>query len=192
MTALQASATSIIYGQPVAFTANVTASSIPNGNVTFKDGTSSLGTATLDNSGLITFSTSAIPAGSHSITAVYNGNAIFLSSTSPAIALNVAQAAATANMTCSLNPSTYGQAITFGVSVRALSPATSIPTGNVTFKDGTSSLGTATLDNSGLATFSTSTISVGSHTINSVYSGDNNFIGVSANLTTRLIVIQHL
>jgi len=43
--------------------------------VTFKDGTTTLGMATLSGSGQATFSTSALTTGSHAITAVYGGDA---------------------------------------------------------------------------------------------------------------------
>ena len=69
------------------FTATVTAKSpgggIPTGTVTFKDGPSTLGTATLNGSGQAMFTTSTLAAGSHSITASYGGDANFKGSTSP-------------------------------------------------------------------------------------------------------------
>ena len=45
----------------------------PTGSVTFKDGGTVLGTGVLDGSGVATYSTSALAAGSHSITAEYAG-----------------------------------------------------------------------------------------------------------------------
>src|SRR5262249_38463228 len=44
---------------------------VPTGSVTFMDGAVSLGSATLDASGRGSFSTSALKAGAHSVTAVY-------------------------------------------------------------------------------------------------------------------------
>ena len=63
------------YGQPVAFTATVTAQNggTPTGSVTFYDGTTALGTQPLSN-GTAQYSTSALTGGSHSITAVYLGD----------------------------------------------------------------------------------------------------------------------
>ena len=69
------------------FTATVTAKSpgggIPTGTVTFKDGPSTLGTATLNGSGQAMFTTSTLAAGSHPITASYGGDANFKGGTSP-------------------------------------------------------------------------------------------------------------
>jgi Bacterial Ig-like domain (group 3)/FG-GAP repeat len=89
-TALSASATSISVGQNVTFTATVSASSTPDGSVTFYDGTTALGTGTLNSSGVATYSTTSLAAGSHSITAAYGGNSTFAASTSAATTVTVA------------------------------------------------------------------------------------------------------
>ncbi|HEY6352370.1 MAG TPA: SBBP repeat-containing protein [Candidatus Angelobacter sp.] len=74
-----------IVGQKVTFTANVAPAcgsvGAPAGSVTFSDGTNTLGTATLA-SGQAGFSTSALSAGPHSITAAYSGDSNFNPSTS--------------------------------------------------------------------------------------------------------------
>jgi N-acetylneuraminic acid mutarotase len=74
------------HGNPVTFTATVKSltTGTPTGSVTFKDGTTTLGTGTL-SSGKATFTTSTLAVGTHSITAVYGGDANFTGSTSPAL-----------------------------------------------------------------------------------------------------------
>jgi hypothetical protein len=62
-----------------------------------------------------------------------------------------------------------------------------IPTGTVTFKDGTITLGTATLDNTGTATFTTTALAIGSHPISAVYAGDNNFNGSTSGVLTETV-----
>ena len=160
------------FGQGVTFTATVTASSgTPTGTVTFKNGTVTLGTGTLSG-GSATFTTATLTVGTHSITAVYNGDANFAPSTSPALSQVVNQAASTTSVVSSVNPSAVGQAVTFTATVR---PATSgTPTGTVTFSDGATVLGTGTLS-LGKATFTTSALAVGSHSITASYGGDTNF-----------------
>ena len=68
-------------GQSITFAATVTAaapaSGTPSGTVNFLDGTSSLGTKTLDASGQATLTTSALAAGSHTVTAQYSGGGSF-------------------------------------------------------------------------------------------------------------------
>src|SRR6185312_11382191 len=51
----------------------------------FKDGSTSLGTASLDGAGQATITTSALTLGTHAITAVYSGDSAFGSSTSPTL-----------------------------------------------------------------------------------------------------------
>jgi hypothetical protein len=70
-------------GRPVTFTATVTGVTVPpTGTVTFMDGATNLGSATLNVLGQAVFSASSLAMGNHSITAVYGGNARFFSSTS--------------------------------------------------------------------------------------------------------------
>jgi hypothetical protein len=72
-------------GQAVTFTATVTPGfgGPANGTVTFKSGGVGIGTATLNTTThKAKFTTAKLTVGKHSITAVYNGNAHFLSSVS--------------------------------------------------------------------------------------------------------------
>jgi hypothetical protein len=84
--ALAASATSLVRGQPMTFTATVVpvvaAQITPTGTVDFFDATThvNLGQASLVG-GIATFSTSALSAGRHVITATYSGDGDFSAST---------------------------------------------------------------------------------------------------------------
>jgi hypothetical protein len=71
----------------VTLTATVTSTigGTPTGSVTFYDGTTQLGSPTLDNTGTATLSVSFLTAGSHSITAKYNGDTNFNTITSTAM-----------------------------------------------------------------------------------------------------------
>jgi Bacterial Ig-like domain (group 3)/MBG domain (YGX type) len=73
----------------------------------------------------------------------------------------------------SLNPSTFGNAITFTANVTALGGGT--PTRSVTFFDGATSLGSSTLSSSGSATLTVSSLATGTHAITATYGGDTNF-----------------
>ena len=87
-TALTSSSNPSSFGQPVTFTASVAPTTsgqpVPTGTVNFMDGSTQLGTGTLNASGLATFtsSPSTLTLGNHSITAVYGGDSNFSSSTS--------------------------------------------------------------------------------------------------------------
>jgi hypothetical protein len=69
-TTVTASNPSVVFGQPVTFTAQVTPPT--SGKVTFLDGGSVLGSATLQ-SGAAAFTTSSLLGGAHAITAQYDG-----------------------------------------------------------------------------------------------------------------------
>ena len=70
-------------GQPVTFAATVKGNGgTPTGPVTFTDGVTTLGTASLDNSGQATFITSTLTIGSHAIIANHGGDPNFLGSRS--------------------------------------------------------------------------------------------------------------
>jgi hypothetical protein len=138
------------FGQSVTFTATVTGLIVtPTGTVTFKDGATTLGIGSLNGSGQATFSTGALSAGDHSITAVYGGDLLYNPSTSSVLTQTVNQASSTTSVSSSANPSSFGQSVTFTATVTG-----SGATGTVTFKDGATTLGTGTLS-SGTATFAT-------------------------------------
>ncbi|HLZ43836.1 MAG TPA: FG-GAP-like repeat-containing protein [Candidatus Sulfotelmatobacter sp.] len=89
-TALVSSLNPSNLGQAVTFTATVTPQpgfykGTPTGTITFSDGDASLGNSSLNSSGVAIFSTSNLSLGTHSITATYNGDANFGSSTSSAL-----------------------------------------------------------------------------------------------------------
>jgi hypothetical protein len=160
--------------QSVVFTAVVvpSAGGTTTGTVTFLDGTTSLGTATI-SSNVAQLSLSSLSVGSHSVTAKYSGDGNFTSSTSSAVTQTVNQATTTTTVGSNLNPATFGQSVTFTVTVQPSASGT--PTGTVTLLDGTTSLGTSSLPSGGTAQFTVGGWSAGSHSITAVYSGDANF-----------------
>ena len=98
--ALTATANPVSYGQPAMFSATVSvvapASGTLSGIVTFKDGSTTLGTGTLNATNQATFTTTnRLLAGTHSITAVFGGNTNFSTGTSGAFSLTVGKLALT-------------------------------------------------------------------------------------------------
>jgi hypothetical protein len=173
-------------GQAVTFTATVKPASgtgTPTGTVTFNDSATVLGMGTLSG-GTVTFVTSGLGAGVHSITAVYGGDANFSGSTSPVLLQTVNQAPTSTSVTSSNSSSNRGAPVTFTATV--MSSATGTPTGTVTFQDGTSMLGAGTLSG-GRATFTTSGLITGPHSITAVYGGDANFTGSTSPVLTQTI-----
>jgi hypothetical protein len=165
-----------VFGQNVNFTATVNAklpgSGTPTGTVTFLDGASTLGTASL-SSGKATLK-AKLAVGTHNITISYGGDANFNASTSATLTQTVNKDATTTVVTSSLNPSVSGQAVTFTATVTANTPGSGTPGGAVTFLDGSTTLGIRSLS-SGKATFTTSSLSTGVHSITAVYHGNSSF-----------------
>ena len=177
--ALGSSANPSTAGQSVTFTATVTPGSA-TGTVTFKDGSTTLGTGSLSG-GKATLTTSALTAGGHSITAVYGGDANLTGSTSSAVSQTVNKVANTVTLGSSANPSAPGQSVTFTATVTPGSP-----TGTVTFKDGATTLGTGSLSG-GKATLTTAALSNGSHSITAVYGGDATNAGSTSAPVTQAV-----
>lgn len=80
-----------------------------------------------------------------------------------------AESAAVPVLTSSLNPSVYGASVTFTATMP--SGSNPVPTGTVTFNDGTTALATVSLAG-GSASYTTSALVAGSHAITAAYSGD--------------------
>ncbi len=155
------------YGDSVTFTATVTAGA--TGSVTFKDGSTTIGSGSLGG-GVASFSTTTLTVATHNITATYNGDANYGTSTSSNLQQIVTKASSATSLGSSLNPSTYGQSVTFTATV---TPSTA--TGSVTFKDGSTTIGSGQLSG-GVASFSTSTLTAVSHAITAAYGGDTNYL----------------
>src|ERR1035437_7254217 len=100
-TNLAASPNPVTAGQALTLTATVpgSGSTAPSGTVSFLNGSTPLGTATLNASGVATLSTSSLAAGTYSLTVQYSGSTRFLSSTSAAVPVTVNASTKTTN-TC--------------------------------------------------------------------------------------------
>ncbi len=178
--------------QSVLLTATVSPNPGAGASITFRDGTTTLGSGTLNASGVATLTVAAgaltgspAPGTVHPLTALYAGSASFGASTSAVLNLPVTSApgpvlvATTTSVTSSPNPSTgFFTTVTFRATVTPAS-GTAIPAGSVTFRDGTTTLGTTTLNASGVATFTRLNflLATGSHNITAVYAGNANFSG---------------
>ncbi|MDP9418634.1 MAG: Ig-like domain-containing protein [Actinomycetota bacterium] len=165
-TFLASSANRSVFGQSVALTATVRSplAACVAGTVTFKDGATTLGSATT-NTGVATFATSSLSVGTHSVTASFAPDVrdYCTGSASGPIDQVVDKAPTSTELASSANPSGYGQPVTFTASVTSSSSACTA--GTVTFKDGATKLGSATTNGSGAASFATSSLSVGTHSI---------------------------
>ena len=190
-TGVASSASPSVFGQSVTFTATVIplapGAGTRTGTVTFKDGATTLGTGTLNGAGLATFSSSSLGIGSHSITAVYAGDANFTGSTSSALTQTVNQASTTTAITSDLpDPSLVGQPVPIVFTVPVTAPGGGTPTGNVTVTVNDASGNTCT----GTVASGTCSITLttpGSKTLTATYVGDTNFAGSASAGTAHTV-----
>ncbi|MGA2355472.1 MAG: Ig-like domain repeat protein [Terriglobales bacterium] len=155
------------YGQPVTFTATVGSpnGAIPDGEtVKFFDKAKEIGTGTT-SSGVATFTTSTLKSTTHDIKATYAGDETFATS-SGTVTQVVTPYSTSTTLTSSLNPSTYGQSVTWTATVTSTGPY--VPTGKVKF----AGLGTATLSG-GVATLTKIWLNTGTYAIAAEYEGDD-------------------
>ena len=193
VTAITSSLNPSTLGQSVTFTAEVLTAAgtgALTGTVSFSDGATVLTAAVPVNGTVATFATTALVVGSHSITATYSGDAAHSASTSSPplvqVVVNPASSPTVTGVTSSLNPSTFGQSVTFTAAVSAVAGTSSL-TGTVSFKDGGTVLATGVALNAGVATFATSALAVGSHSITAIYGGDSMHSGSTSTAVTQVV-----
>jgi probable HAF family extracellular repeat protein len=181
-TTLVASVDPIIVGQSVTFTATVTGTS-PTGAIQFMDGIASLGSPVALTSGTTSLTTSALTIGTHSITAVYPGDAANAASTSAVVNEVVSRNATATTVTSTANPANVGQFLTLSAAVTGGNP-----TGPVQFMDGTTTLRKPVALAGGQASITLAFITAGMHSITVVYNGDgNNTASTSAALNQKVL-----
>jgi uncharacterized protein (TIGR03382 family) len=188
---LSASAPTVVFGTPVNFTATITAATPgagqPTGLVLFRDGTTTIGTATLAG-GAASLSVDFLPTGTNNISAVYGGDANFSGGTTATVVETVTAAPTTTTLSGSPSSVQLGQIVTLTASVSSEGSGT--PAGNVTFTDTTTSTalatGPVTLDGSGMATLTVAGLGVGAHVLSAVYDGEGNFAGSSGTFTVTV------
>ena len=119
------------------------------------------------NTATFTVSNLAAAPSSNSITATYNGDINYATSTSNAINQVVQNTTVTSlSLSLGTNPSTASQSLTFKATVTP-----SAAGGTVTFFDGATQIGIGTLIG-GTATLTTSALTAGAHSLKAVYGGD--------------------
>lgn len=152
---------------------------VPVGWVTFLDGSASLGGAWLDKNGIAVLDTAILGAGTHNITARYQGTTtqenslptIFEPSTSAPVNVTITSIPTTTTLSASSGSPTAGTVDTFTASVSATSGT---PFGSVSFADNGVVLGTMALK-SGQAAFSTASLGSGAHSITATFNSNATF-----------------
>jgi hypothetical protein len=134
-----------------------------------------------------TFDTAALAVAGSPFTVRYRytSDGTFASTAATSV-LTVTKATPTVNVTdiagTTNGTSVFGQPVTFVATVTAAG----VPSGTITFFDGTVAIGTVSLDGSGRAMLPES-LSVGSHSITASYSGNENVLGKTSGLFTESV-----
>jgi hypothetical protein len=185
-TTLRASTATAAFGQAEVLTATVnSAAGAPIGSVTFLDGGTVLGTATLSAAGEATLVVS-LGVGTHVLTASFARTGGITGSSSAAVAVAVDRAATTLALGSSVNPAVTGKAVTFTATVAAVAPGVGTPGGTVTFFAGNKVVARVTLHGNGQARIRRFLARAGRFPIRAFYSGDAHFAASSQSLTVRV------
>jgi hypothetical protein len=172
-----------VFGQQVTFTAVVRpiapgSGSPQGGTVQFRVDGADFGSPVAVSGGQATKSTTALAVGSHGVTAFFSGDAGFNGSTGTLAAAQVVNnASTTTSVTSSVNPSVFGQRVTFTATLAPVAPGSGSPGGSVQFSVGGVSLGGPILLSAGTASISTNAVAVGTHAVTASYGGGANFNG---------------
>jgi len=185
---LSSSANPSVFGQPVSFTATVTAASpgsgTPTGAVQFAVDGSNVGSpVTLSGGSATSAPVSTLSVADHTVTASYSGDTDFSASSassSQQVDQKVGQAAVTTAVTANSATSVYGAPVALGATVTAASPGAGTPTGTVTFEVNGNPVGTPAALTNGAANETVSGLPGGSDSITASYSGDSNFAASTA------------
>jgi hypothetical protein len=184
-TALSSSLDPSTVGEGVTYTATVSPAAA-TGAVAFDEaGTPIAGcTAQPVSSGTAMCTVTNLAAGGHWITAVYSGDINYLNSTSPGLTQTVNKKATTMTVSSSLNPSTFGEGVTYTATLN-----TTAATGTVTFQDGGTTIPgcNAQTVNNGNATCTVADPTAGGHWIKAIYNGDNNYTSSSSSGFTQTV-----
>jgi hypothetical protein len=176
------------FGTKVTFSTAMTSALgvVPTGTMQYLDGATVLGSApvTLDstNSPVSTFSTATLMPGTHTLTAVYSGDANYGSTTSSAVTLVVTDANSSITLVSTPPQTTPGQQFTLTATV-ASTTGSGTPTGTVSFFDQNNvNLGTVALVG-GSASITQSQAALGNYSYTSSYSGDADYNPTTSSAT---------
>jgi hypothetical protein len=160
-------ASPVAQGTPVVLTATVNPPTAV-GSVQFMDGIATIGPSVMVTNGTASGTTSSLPGGSHSLTAVFTpaNPASYAPAVSPVVVFVVTGATATTITlaTSPASPVASGVPVTLTATV---APPTAV--GMVQFKDGANNLGNPVTVMGGSATGTTSTLVSGSHPLTAVF-----------------------
>ncbi len=148
---------------------------------------------TLNASGVATFATAALTAGSHSVVATYSGNATYATSASTTLTQVVNKASTTTTVRSSDTNGRVTDRITLTATTNVVAPGAGTRTGTVEFKlsNGTATIVLAPANHRGEwrhhFPVDPAGHQVGTWTLTATYSGDANFAGSVGTLANQRV-----
>jgi len=182
-----ASPSPVAAGQAVTLTATVTPTakyaSVPTGTVVFQNGSTTLNTATLNGSGVATYTTSSLAPGKYSLAAAYSGDSTYtvLDGTTTLTVTGLTATVTVTPASASVSPGT-------SLSVKvAVTGSGSTPTGTVTLMAGSYASGAQTLSGGDYSfTIPANSLTAGTDSIVVNYSGDSSYSSATGSATVSV------
>lgn len=189
-TTLGTSLTPAGLGASITFNATVTSQGgTPTGTIQFFDGSTLLGTnpvATLSNASAgASLSTTSLGIGTHTITAVYTGDAFDQTSTSTPLNETIQATTDGVTLASTANPSIFAAPLTLTATINGTG---STPTGTVALVDGGTIIATLPVPANGIVAFVNPALAIGAHSLTAAYSGDTNHGAVNSAVLPQVIV----
>jgi CotH kinase protein/Bacterial Ig-like domain (group 3) len=180
---LSAASSSLQAGTSASFTVAVVGNSgavTPTGSVAIWSNGAAVGAAPLVN-GVASFSSSALAAGTDSITATYSGDGTYATSLSGAVSVQVNKGTESVTLVAPASTTTAGSSVFLTVTVSGSGP---VAAGQIRFySDGAPMPYWGTVASTGTLIYPV-TIAQGSHTITAFYSGDSSYPPMLSNGVT--------
>jgi hypothetical protein len=182
-------------GDPVTFTAIVSADPLAGGTLTGSvqfsvDGSPFGAPVALVDGSATSDTVSTLSLGNHIITASYLGDGSQYGSSTGTLVegQTVIRADTATSVASSAATSTYGQSLTFTATVSAVTAGLPTPTGSVHFQiDGASFGGPVALVDGSAASDAIAVLGAGNHIVTVIYQGDSNFTASTASGLTQTV-----
>lgn len=180
----------------VGYPGTTPASLTPTGTTTVSMDGVSAGTGTTLSTGnpaTVTVAVSPTAAGTHTLTAVYQGDTNFATSTAQAVILNVGKGTPQVALTPSSNTPSAGSSMTLTATITPPAAVGTVSTsagGTVAFTVDGATVGTAPVVNgtpSSTATLTLTAPAIGSHTLQATYNGDTNYLAAVSGTASILV-----
>ena len=179
---ITSSAPNSTYGQPIQITISVLPSTATGTIQLIVDQVTIPGSGQLINGSVVAQPNPPLTAGSHTITAIYSGDANNPPATSATFIQNVAKATPVFTVTSSQNPSVAGQAVTLTVTMTPVSTGATLD-----LQIGNPPAGLQATWSAGRTSITTPDLSPGTHTVTGVWAGDANVLAGSSAVLTQTV-----